>query len=61
MIEVMRLMTGRLLISVGLHCVESAPDDASVDAAVKELSERSGTDRARIAMFVARATLGAEA
>ena len=61
MIEVLRLATGRLLISVGLHCVETAPDDAALDAAVKELARRSGTDRARIAMFVARATLGAEA
>ena len=39
MIEVLRLATGKLMICVGTHCVESDSDDASIDAAVKELAE----------------------
>jgi hypothetical protein len=57
MIEVLRLSTGKLLLSVGRHCVETDADDRSVDAAVKRLAELSGVDRNRISIFVARATL----
>jgi len=60
MIEVLRLVTGKLLICVGRHCIETDGDDASLNAACKELAEQSGVDRTRIIVAVTRATLGAE-
>lgn len=57
MIEVLRLASGKLLLCVGPHCIESERDDAALDAAIKELSARSGVDRTRIAVMVARATM----
>lgn len=56
-IEVLRLSTGRLLICAGLCCIETAADDASLDQAIKDLSEMSGVDRTRINVWVARATM----
>lgn len=58
MIEVLRLTSGKLLLSAGAHCVETGADDTSLDAAIKTLAEQSGEDRTRIAVMVARATLG---
>lgn len=58
MIEVLRLVTGKLLISAGPHCVESEADDASLDVAIDALAEKSGQSRTRIALYVSRATLG---
>lgn len=58
MIEVLRLSTGKLLLCVGVHCLETDADDAALDAACKTLAEMSGEDRTRITVMVARATLG---
>ena len=57
MIEVLPLQTGKLLLSVGAHCVESDADDAALDVAIKTLAEMSGVERTRIAVMVARATM----
>lgn len=57
MIEVLRLASGKLLLSAGPHCVESEQTDAALDAAIKTLAEMSGFDRTRIAVMVARATM----
>jgi hypothetical protein len=57
MIEVLRLASGKLLLSVGPHCVESGRDDAALNAACKTLAELSGEDRTRITVMVARATM----
>jgi hypothetical protein len=56
-IEVLRLASGKLLLCVGVHCVESDADDKSLDAAIKTLAEMSGVDRIRINVMVARATM----
>lgn len=57
MIEVLRLASGKLLLSVGRHCVETDRDDASIDSAIKTLAEQSGEDRTRINVMVARVML----
>ena len=57
MIEVLRLSSGKWLLSVGSHCVETDSDDRSLDTAITELSQRSGIDRQRIAVMVAREQL----
>ena len=57
MIEVLRLSSGKLLLSVGRHCVESEGDDTALNEAIKSLAEQSGEDRTRIAVMVARATM----
>ena len=57
MIEVLRQMNGKLLLSVGKHCVECDADDKSLDAACKRLAEMSGVDRTHIIVAVTRATM----
>lgn len=57
MIEVLRLSTGKWLLSSGPHCVEADSDDRSLDHAVTALAELSGTDRQLIAVIVAREQL----
>lgn len=57
MIEVLRLSTGKWLLSAGPHCIEADSDDRSLDAAITELSQRSGIDRQRLAVLVAREQL----
>lgn len=54
MIEVLRLATGKLLISAGVHSIETEADDASIDRAIDELASRSGEMRSKIAVVVAR-------
>lgn len=56
-IEVLRQANGTWLISAGAHCVESAPDDASLDAAITKLADLSGAGRQRIAVMIARRQL----
>lgn len=56
-IEVLRLSSGKWLLSAGPHCVESDSDDRSLDAAIAELAQRSGESRQRIAVMVAREQL----
>jgi hypothetical protein len=55
MIEVLRLASGKMLLSVGPFCVEVA--DNLLDWGVDELARLSGEDRTRIAVMVARATM----
>lgn len=57
MIEVLRQATGKFLLSAGAHSVECDADDDALDEAIKALSEKSGVERQRIAIMVARATL----
>lgn len=57
MIEVLRLSSGKLLLSVGRHCVETEQTDGEIDAAIKTLAEVSGEDRNRINVMVARVML----
>lgn len=57
MIEVLPLSTGRLLISVGPHCVETDSDDRAIDHAIAQLAEQSGQSAQRIAVVVARETM----
>lgn len=57
MIEVLRLSSGKWLLSADSHCVETDADDRSLDVAITELSQRSGIDRQCIAVIVAREQL----
>lgn len=57
MIEVLRLSSGKWLLSAGPHCIESDAIDRDLDDAITELSLRSGIDRQRIAVVVAREQL----
>lgn len=55
MIEVIRQDSGKLLLSVGKHCIECDIDETK--AAIDWLAEQSGKPRSLIEAHVTRATI----